>query len=94
MLRSVFGIDPRALVSLRIGLAGFLMLDLLLRALHLRALYSDAGVMPRTLVDPFYREVFRHGAPPAPPCRPAGASEPVPRAARARRAICRGESGG
>lgn len=43
-----FGIDLRALAALRIGLAGFVLFDLLGRVSALRAHYTDAGVLPRT----------------------------------------------
>ncbi|MDS0293287.1 HTTM domain-containing protein [Halogeometricum luteum] len=42
-----FGVDARALAALRISLGLLLLADLLLRARHLRALYTDAGLAPR-----------------------------------------------
>jgi len=41
------GIDLRALVAFRIGLAGVLLLDLALRVRSLGAFYTDNGVLPR-----------------------------------------------
>jgi hypothetical protein len=58
VLRAVFGIDPRSLVALRVGLAVFLLADLSSRAADLRTFYTDAGLLPRSLVDPFYLDVF------------------------------------
>ncbi|ELZ26776.1 HTTM domain protein [Halogeometricum pallidum JCM 14848] len=42
-----FGVDARALAALRISLGLLLLADLLLRARHLRAFYTDAGMAPR-----------------------------------------------
>ncbi|MEY7851565.1 hypothetical protein AB7C87_20465 [Natrarchaeobius sp. A-rgal3] len=42
-----FGIDPRALVAFRIALGIVLLFDVLHRARHLRAFYTDDGVLPR-----------------------------------------------
>lgn len=44
------GIDLRALAALRISLALLLLADVLLRARFLRAFYTDAGVLPRSLL--------------------------------------------
>lgn len=44
------GIDPRALAALRVSFGAILLADLLLRARFLRAFYTDAGVLPRTLL--------------------------------------------
>lgn len=46
-LRRRVAVDRRALAAVRIGLGSVLLLDLLLRARHLRAFYTDAGVLPR-----------------------------------------------
>lgn len=45
-----FGVDARALAALRISLGLLLLADLLLRARHLRAFYTDAGVAPRAVL--------------------------------------------
>jgi hypothetical protein len=42
-----FGVDPRALAALRIAVGLLLLVDLGLRARHLTAFYTDAGVLPR-----------------------------------------------
>jgi hypothetical protein len=47
-LRKMFGIDPRALAVLRIGMGTMLIWDLFGRIGDFRALYSDEGVLPRT----------------------------------------------
>lgn len=52
------GIDPRALAALRIGLGSLLCVDLLLRARSLRAFYTDAGAVPRSLVLEQYPSVL------------------------------------
>jgi hypothetical protein len=49
-LRTKAGIDPRALAAFRIALGTVLMLDVLTRLRHYRALYTDAGVLPRSAV--------------------------------------------
>ena len=41
-----FRVDTRALAALRIALGTILLLDVLLRARHLAAFYTDAGVLP------------------------------------------------
>jgi hypothetical protein len=45
-----FGIDARALAAFRIGLGALLLADLLLRSRDLTAFYTDAGVLPRSLL--------------------------------------------
>jgi len=49
-LRSRVAIDPRALAAFRIALGTVLLLDVLTRLRHFRALYTDAGVLPRSAV--------------------------------------------
>lgn len=44
------GVDPRALAALRIALGLLLLADLVIRAGDLVAFYTDAGVLPRTLL--------------------------------------------
>lgn len=46
----MFAIDTRSLAAIRIGLALVMMADLILRAIDIRAHYSDGGVMPRTVL--------------------------------------------
>ncbi len=57
-LEELFGLDLRSLALFRVGLALVIIVDLIIRAGDLRSLYSDAGVMPRTLLkeiaNPFY----------------------------------------
>ncbi|NEQ74501.1 MAG: HTTM domain-containing protein [Okeania sp. SIO2C9] len=57
-LEKLFGLDLRSLALFRVGLALVIIVDLIIRAGDLRSLYSDAGVMPRTLLkeitNPFY----------------------------------------
>lgn len=55
-LAPFFGIDPRGLAVLRIGLGGVLLVDLAMRTGQFRALYTDAGVFPRAFLDPWMRE--------------------------------------
>jgi len=49
-IRRVFGIDLRALAVLRIGTGILLLVDLCQRVRDLSAFYSDAGVMPRSML--------------------------------------------
>jgi hypothetical protein len=49
-----FGIDPRALAAFRIATGLLLFADLLLRARYLRAFYTDAGVLPRSVLAELY----------------------------------------
>lgn len=57
-LEELFGFDLRSLALLRIGLALIIIAELIIRAGDLTAHYSDAGVVPRTLLkeisSPFY----------------------------------------
>jgi hypothetical protein len=53
-LEELFGIDLRSLALLRIGLALLLIADLINRATHLSAHYTDSGVLPRVaLIEEF-----------------------------------------
>ncbi|WP_287517549.1 DCC1-like thiol-disulfide oxidoreductase family protein [Okeania sp. SIO2C2] len=49
-LEKLFGLDLRSLALFRIGLALIIITDLIIRAGDLTAHYSDAGVLPRTLL--------------------------------------------
>jgi len=49
-LRRRIGIDVRALAAFRIALGAVLLVDLALRARNLTAFYTDAGVLPRSLL--------------------------------------------
>ncbi|MGD1807156.1 DCC1-like thiol-disulfide oxidoreductase family protein [Dapis sp. BLCC M126] len=57
-LEELFGLDLRSLALFRVGLALIIIVELIIRATDLTAHYSDAGVMPRTLLkeisNPFY----------------------------------------
>lgn len=53
-LRRRIGIDPRALAAFRIALGVVLLVDLALRARNLTAFYTDAGVLPRSLLAESY----------------------------------------
>lgn len=57
-LAGVFGIDLRALAVLRIGIGLVLLLDLAARARLFRASYTDAGAVPRALLDPWMKETI------------------------------------
>jgi hypothetical protein len=57
-LERVFGIDPRSLAALRIGFGAILAVDLAFRAEELRASYTDAGPLPRALLDPWLTETI------------------------------------
>jgi hypothetical protein len=58
-LAARLGVDVRALAAFRIGLGAVLLVDLLLRARHLRAFYTDAGVLPRSALYASYPVVGR-----------------------------------
>lgn len=58
-LRRRFAIDARALAALRIALGSLLLLDLVLRARHLTAFYTDAGVLPRAALTAEYPVISR-----------------------------------
>ncbi|UPV76502.1 HTTM domain-containing protein (plasmid) [Halorussus limi] len=45
-----FGVDPRALAALRVSLGLLLLTDLYLRSRDLVAFYTDAGVLPRSVL--------------------------------------------
>src|SRR5688572_7361877 len=45
LLERLFGIDPRALATFRIAIATILLVDLVVRASDLRAMYADDGVL-------------------------------------------------
>ncbi|WP_244605252.1 HTTM domain-containing protein [Halorussus halobius] len=47
-------VDPRALAAVRVSVGLLLVADLAIRAGHLTAFYTDAGVMPRALVRDLY----------------------------------------
>jgi len=47
---SRFGADARSLAAFRVGLAGVVLLDLLLRSRFLGAFYTDDGAVPRSVV--------------------------------------------
>lgn len=57
-LFGIFGIDPRGLASLRIGLGAVLLIDLWMRTGRFKALYTDAGVFPRVFMDPWMRSTI------------------------------------
>ena len=44
---SRLGADTRSLAVFRVGIAGVVLLDLLLRSRYLKAFYTDSGVLPR-----------------------------------------------
>src|SRR5215831_14346219 len=46
----IFPLDLRSLAALRIGLAGFILYDLIHRSLDLTAHYTDYGIAPRDFV--------------------------------------------
>jgi len=45
-----FGVDPRALAALRMSLGLLFLADLALRSRDLVAFYTDAGVLPRSVL--------------------------------------------
>ena len=49
-IRDRLGIDSRAIGAFRVALGLVLLVDVLSRARHLRALYTDAGIVPRSVV--------------------------------------------
>lgn len=57
-LERIFGIDPRALAVVRIGLGAILLVDLVLRLDHFSAAYTDAGAVPRSMIDPWLKETI------------------------------------
>lgn len=64
-LEQLFGLDLRSLALFRIGLALVVLADLIIRAGDLTAHYTDAGVMPRsllaTILKPWYWSVHALG---------------------------------
>ena len=62
ILRRMFGLDWRSLALMRMGLALVLLVDLAVSAQNLRAFYTDAGVLPREMVqtDAFPKEFSVH----------------------------------
>lgn len=52
-------IDTRALAAFRVALGVLLLVDLALRARHLRAFYTDAGVLPRSVLADLYPTLSR-----------------------------------
>ncbi|MCD2199481.1 HTTM domain-containing protein [Halobacterium sp. KA-4] len=54
-----FGVDTRALAALRVSLAALVLVDLCLRARFLGAFYTDAGVLPRSLLFEQYGTISR-----------------------------------
>src|SRR5688572_2782764 len=46
----MFGLDVRSLVAFRIGLALFILYDLISRSLDLTAHYTDVGTVPRSFL--------------------------------------------
>ena len=50
ILRNMFGLDYRSLALLRIGLGLILLANLYVTLPDLRALYTDEGVLPRTIL--------------------------------------------
>jgi hypothetical protein len=58
-VRARLGVDPRALAALRVALGLLVLADLALRARDLTAFYTDAGVLPRTLLFDLYPTVGR-----------------------------------
>ncbi len=59
MLRSMFGLDLRSLALMRVALAALILWDLALATEHLRAFYTDEGVVPRSLVFGYHYPPFR-----------------------------------
>ena len=55
-----WGVDTRALGLLRIGAGALVLIDLLYRAQSLRAHYTDAGVLPRSLWLKYYSGSLDH----------------------------------
>ncbi len=49
-MQSMFGIDPRSLATFRIGVAGILLLDLWYRNREIGPFFTDAGVLPRSVL--------------------------------------------
>ena len=47
---SRLGVDARSLAAFRVGIAGVVLLDLLLRSRYLGAFYTDDGVVPRDVL--------------------------------------------
>jgi len=55
----MFGLDLRSLALLRMALAALILCDLALAAEHLRAFYTDDGILPRHLVFGDHLPLFR-----------------------------------
>jgi hypothetical protein len=58
LVERIFGIDPRALAALRMGLGVVLVVDLSSRANFLQAAYTDAGMVPRRQLDAWLTETI------------------------------------
>lgn len=50
VVASRLGVDARSLAAFRVGVAGVVLLDLLLRSRYLGAFYTDDGVLPREVL--------------------------------------------
>lgn len=57
-----FGIDVRSLALFRVAAAALILIDLYIRAHDVKAFYSDAGVLPRSLLFDFYSNTKFFGA--------------------------------
>ena len=58
LVRRTFGIDPRSLAAVRIGIGSIIVLDLAFRASRLRAAYTDDGAVPRAMLDPWMTDTI------------------------------------
>ena len=58
-LEEIFGLDLRSLSLFRIGLAGVVLVDLIIRSTDLRIFYTDFGLLPRSaLIEKFLDSNF------------------------------------
>jgi hypothetical protein len=57
-VKRTFGIDPRSLAAVRIGFGAIIVIDLAFRASRLRAAYTDAGAVPRAMLDPWLTDTI------------------------------------
>jgi hypothetical protein len=55
VLTSLLGVDARTLAAARVAVGLVLLMNLVTRAVDLPAMYSDAGILPRSVVRDFYQ---------------------------------------
>src|SRR5262245_56404876 len=54
LLSAIFGLDLRSLAAFRIGVALFILWDLISRSFDLTAHYTDTGILPRLWANQYF----------------------------------------